>query len=244
MKEKYKGELDYTKLVMYPYEYSKSTRRKLYEAMQELSIRIECEEYDPPECGHARARVSFSSWIEFPTEKLEMLKLMTGLLAMDPELAFRIDYYTTAHFSLLTAYSEKFHNTIEDAWKFFEKLHNEINQTASIQVKAPSPLKQWLSLSCEEIKMLRVLFDYFSEDPKMSSASPILADDVEAVADTYAWFYGESTETSREILKRLIRKLQTSVSMRIRTNNLKTMRASAETTQKLTHARVIGVGAK
>jgi len=44
-KEKYKGELDYEKIVIYPYEYDKSIRQKLYKTLKKLGICIECEQY-------------------------------------------------------------------------------------------------------------------------------------------------------------------------------------------------------
>jgi len=43
--KKYRGELDYEKIVIYPYEYSTKTRQRLYKALRELDVRIECEQY-------------------------------------------------------------------------------------------------------------------------------------------------------------------------------------------------------
>ncbi len=158
------------------------------------------------------------SLIEVSARELGMIKLMADFFAEKPELAAEIQRFTTAHYALMTAYSENFGIPTEDAWKVFEELEKKVNEAAYIHVEAPHPLKKSLPLSGEEANMLRVIFDYFSENPKMVSASAILSNEVDELAITYQWFYGkENGEVAKEILENLVEKLQTSVSLRIET---------------------------
>jgi len=43
--EKYRGQLDYERIVIYPYNYSTETRQKLYKALRELNILLIAEQY-------------------------------------------------------------------------------------------------------------------------------------------------------------------------------------------------------
>jgi len=43
--KKYRGELDYERIVIYPYNHGTETRRKLYRALRELNIPLIVEQY-------------------------------------------------------------------------------------------------------------------------------------------------------------------------------------------------------
>ena len=158
------------------------------------------------------------SLIEPSARELGMIKLMADFFAEKPELTAKIESYTTAHYALMTTYSENFGIATEDAWKVFEELEKKVNEAEYIKIEAPHPLKKLLPLSKEEVDMLRVLFDYFSENPKMVPAGSFLSKRVDALADAYHWFYGrENGEVVKEILQKLVEKLQTSVSIKMET---------------------------
>jgi glutamate dehydrogenase/leucine dehydrogenase len=158
------------------------------------------------------------SLIEPSAKELGMIKLMADFFAEKPELTAKIESYTTAHYALMTTYSENFGIPTEDAWKVFEELEKKVTEAEYIKIEAPHPLKKLLPLSREEVNMLRVIFDYFSENPKMVPAGSFLSKRVEALADAYHWFYGkENGEVAKEILQNLIEKLQTSVSVKMET---------------------------
>ena len=158
------------------------------------------------------------SLIEPSARELGMIKLMADFFAEKPELTANIESYTTAHYALMTTYSENFGIPTEDAWKVFEELEKKVNEAEYIQIEAPHPLKKLLPLPREEVNMLRVIIDYFSENPKMVPAGSFLSTRVEALADAYQWFYGkENGEVAKEILQNLIEKLQTSVSIKMET---------------------------
>jgi glutamate dehydrogenase/leucine dehydrogenase len=158
------------------------------------------------------------SLIEPSARELGMIKLMADFFAEKPELTAKIESYTTAHYALMTTFSENFGIPTEDAWKVFEELEKKVNEAEYIKIEAPHPLKKLLPLSKDEVNMLRVILDYFSENPKMVPAGSFLSKRVEALADAYHWFYGkENGEVAKEILQNLVEKLQTSVSIKIET---------------------------
>ncbi len=155
--------------------------------------------------------------VELSARELGMLKLMVDFFAEKPELTVKIESYTTAHYALVTTYSENFGIAIEDAWKVFEELQKKINEAEYVHVKAPEPLRKLLPLSEEEKNMLRVLCDYFCENPKMAPAGSFLSKKAEALAEAYQWFYGSNGEVAREILQNLTEKLQTATFVKIDT---------------------------
>jgi len=158
--------------------------------------------------------------VELSARELGMLKLMADFFAEKPELTAKIESYTTAHYALATTYSENFGIPTEDAWKVFEGLQKKLNDAEYVHVKAPEPLRKLLPLSREELNMLRVLIDYFCENPKMAPAGSFLSNRTDSLAETYHWFYGSNDgngEAVREILKNLIEKLQTAVFVNIET---------------------------
>jgi glutamate dehydrogenase len=155
--------------------------------------------------------------VEFSARELGMLKLMADFFAEKPELTAKIESYTTAHYALVTTYSENFGISTEDGLGIFNDVQKKINDAEYVQVKAPAPLNKLLPLSREELNMLRVLIDYFSENPKMAPAGAFLSKRVEALAEAYQWFYGNNGEVAGEILQNLIEKVQTSIFVKIET---------------------------
>lgn len=153
-------------------------------------------------------------------QELRMIKLMTDFFAEKPELAAKIESYTTAHYALALTYSENYGIPEADAWKVFEELERKINEAEYIHVEAPYPLKKWYAVSPEEINMLRVLIDYFSPNPKMTPASGFVTNRSESIIEAYKWFFGTSEgngELARESFRNLMEKTQTALSIRLET---------------------------
>jgi glutamate dehydrogenase len=158
--------------------------------------------------------------VEFSGRELGMMKLMADFFAEKPELATRIESYTTAHYALMTTYSENFGVPVEDAWKVFEELERKIKEAEYCYVEAPYPLQKWYCLSKEEINMMRVLIDYFSENPKMSPESPFASTRSESIIEAYKFFFGTTEgngEYARESYRNLMEKTQTALSMKLET---------------------------
>jgi glutamate dehydrogenase len=158
--------------------------------------------------------------VEFSGRELGMIKLMADFFAEKPELTAKIESYTTAHYALMTTYSENFGVPVEDAWKVFEELERKMNEAECVQVEAPQPLKRWYALSIEEINMLRVLIDYFAQTPRMNPESGFAATRPESIIEAYKWFYGTTEgngEYARESYGNLIDKVQSAVSIKLET---------------------------
>jgi glutamate dehydrogenase len=160
------------------------------------------------------------SSIELSGRELGMIKLITDFFAEKPELTAKIESFTTAHYALITTYSENFGIPEPDAWKVFEELERKVNEAEYIRVEAPQPLMRWRPLSKEEINMLRTIIDYFSEAPKMSPAGSFTSKRPDAIVEAYLWFFGSSVgngEAARENFQNLMEKFQTSVSVKLET---------------------------
>ena len=158
--------------------------------------------------------------IELSGRELGMIKLMTDFFVEKPELTAKIESYSTAHYALVTTYSENFGIPEADAWKTFEELQKKIDETEYIQIEAPRPINRWLQMSKEEINMLRTIVDYFSANPKMSPAGSFTSKRSESIIDTYVWFFGSTNgngEVARENFQNLMEKLQTAVSLKLET---------------------------
>ena len=160
------------------------------------------------------------SSVELSGRELGMVKLIADFFVEKPELTAKIESYTTAHYALTTTYAENFGIPEADAAKIFEELERKINEIEYIQVEAPQPLRRCRSLSKEEINMLRVLVDYFSENPKMAPAGSFTTKRPEVIIESYLWFFGSTVgngEAARENFQNLVEKLQTSVSIKLET---------------------------
>jgi len=158
--------------------------------------------------------------VELSGRELGMIKLMTDFFAEKPELTAKIESYTTAHYALTTTYSENFGIPEADAWKIFEEIERKVNEAEYIRVEAPRPLNKWLLLSKDEINMLRVIIDYFAENPKMAPAGSFTSKRPEAIVQAYLWFFGSTVgngEAARENFQNLVEKFQTSVSVKMET---------------------------
>jgi glutamate dehydrogenase/leucine dehydrogenase len=158
--------------------------------------------------------------IELTGRELGMIKLMADFFVEKPELTAKIESYTTAHYALVTTYSENFGIPEADAWKTLEELQRKINETEYVQVEAPRPINKWLQMSKEEINMLRTIIDYFSANPKMSPAGSFTSKRSESIIETYVWFFGSTngnSEVSRENFQNLMEKLQTAMSIKLET---------------------------
>jgi glutamate dehydrogenase/leucine dehydrogenase len=158
--------------------------------------------------------------VEVSGRELGMLKLMIDFFAEKPELTAKIESYTTAHYALVTTYSENFGIPEADAWKIFEELERKVTESEYVYVEAPPPLMKMRPLSKDEMNMLHVMIDYFGENPKMAPAGSFTSKRPEAIVQTYLWFYGSSAgngEAARENFDNLVEKLHTAVSVRLET---------------------------
>ena len=156
------------------------------------------------------------SLIELSATELGMIKLMADFFANKPELATKIESFTSARYALATAFSENFGVPVEDAIKVIESLESKIADAEYVQNEAVNGDKTFGSILRIELSMLKVLVDYFAESPKMSQVS-VIADRKEALVDAFHWFFGNTMEESRETLENLVSKIQNAASIEIET---------------------------
>jgi glutamate dehydrogenase/leucine dehydrogenase len=158
--------------------------------------------------------------IELSGRELGMVKLMADFFVEKPELTAKIESYTSAHYALLSTYSENFGIPIEGAGKTFEELEKKSNEAKYVHVEAPYPLQRWYSLSDEEVNMLHVLIDYFAENPKMAPVGSFMTSRSGAIIEAYKWFFGTTEgngEYARESFRNLMEKIQTASSIKTET---------------------------
>jgi glutamate dehydrogenase/leucine dehydrogenase len=157
------------------------------------------------------------SLVELSARELGMIKLMADFFAEKPELTAQLESYTSAHYALVTTYSEHFGVPHEEAWKVLEDLNKKISESQYMQVEAPKPIQNLRPLARNELDLLRVMFDYFSENPKMIPASSSFTERGDILADAFHWFFGASLEESRDLLNMLIEKIHTATSIQTET---------------------------
>ena len=158
--------------------------------------------------------------IQVSNKELEMVKLMVNFLGENPELCSKIDCFTTPHYALTKTYSENFSIPEADAWKIFEDLEKKIGEAEFIHVENTDLIKKWSPLFPEEVKMLRVLTDYFAPQPKMAPASGFVGNRLESTIETYKWYFGTvpgNGEAARESFRNFMEKTLKAMSIRIET---------------------------
>ena len=127
--------------------------------------------------------------IQVSNDELEMVKLIINFVS-DPQFSPQIDTFTKPHYALTKAYSENFDMPEADAWKIFESVEKKVNEAEFIYVQPPNSTKKWVSLLPEEVKILRVITDYFNAQPKLAPASGFVGNRLDSTIETYKWLYG------------------------------------------------------
>jgi glutamate dehydrogenase len=155
--------------------------------------------------------------VELSTKELAAMKLMADFFSEEPELTATIERFTTAHYALATTYSENFGVPIEEIWGILDRLNQKINESQYIELETSEAYQQMRSLCGDEIKMLRVIIDYFSENPKMIPSSPTFTERADILADAFHWFFGNTLNESKELVKTLIGKLADATSIHLET---------------------------
>ena len=160
------------------------------------------------------------SFVEFSTEELGMIQLMADFFAENPKITVQPESYTSAHYALISTYSEHFSIPEKTARNVLEGLNNKINASQYLQLEFSGPIQKLHPLSKNELNMLRILIDYFLEKPKILSPGEYFANRDE-LADAYHWFYGttyvDGNAEAREISRELFEKLQKSIAIQIET---------------------------
>ncbi len=155
--------------------------------------------------------------VEFSAKELGIIKLMADFFARKPELTIKLESFTSAHYALVTTYSEYFGFPAENVWQILEDLDKKIKESQYLHIETSDPTHKLHPLTRKEIDMLQVLINYFSENPNMIPASSSFTERSDVLADAYHWFYGITLEESKEILTELVEKLQSATSIQTET---------------------------
>jgi glutamate dehydrogenase len=155
--------------------------------------------------------------LEISAKELGIIKLMADFFTENPELTAKIESFTSARYALASAYSDNFGVPVEEAFKVIESLEDKIGAAEYIQVDALEDRQRFRSLPRHELDALRVLIDYFAENPKMTRVTAI-ADRKAALADAYHWFFGGCTpEEANEVCDDLISRILKATSINCET---------------------------
>jgi len=159
--------------------------------------------------------------VELSTDELNLLKLMADFFADKPKITAGLESYTSAHYALVSTCSEHFRVSEESARQFLEALREKVNACQYFQIEVSNSNQKLRLLSKSEINMLRVMIDYFSEEPKIVARGSQFSN-IEELADAYHWFFGlrdrvDGNLIARETTTELIEKLMNSVSIQMET---------------------------
>ena len=161
------------------------------------------------------------SIVELSANELHILQLMADFFADKPKVTARLKSYTSAHYALVSTGSESFRISEQNARTLLEGLREKVNSCQYLQIEVSDANHRFTLLSESELNMLRVMVDYFSENPRIVARDSHLTNS-EELADAYHWFFGlpnrvDGNLVARETCAVLVEKLQHSVSIHMET---------------------------
>jgi len=161
------------------------------------------------------------SLVELSTEEVNLLISMTDFFADKPKITTGLESYTSTHYALISTYSEHFKIPEETAKELLENLRSKVATCQCFQIDTSHPEKKVELLSESEINMLRVMIDYFSEEPKIVARGSQFSNK-EELADAYHWYYGipdrvDGNLIAREVAVDMVTKLHNSASIQMET---------------------------
>lgn len=161
------------------------------------------------------------SLTELTVAEIDLLRLMADFFAENPKITAELESYTSAHYALVSTYSEHFEVPEQEARRLLEGLREKVTLAQYLQIE-PSDVNRKVELLSEsELIMLRVMIDYFSENPKIVASNSHFAD-ADELADAYHWFFGlpdrvDGNALARRISAELVTKLQNSGTIHMET---------------------------
>jgi glutamate dehydrogenase len=156
------------------------------------------------------------SLVELSITELNLLKSMSDFFREQPDSLPATTSFTSARYALVTTFSQDQGVSVEDATKILEALESKVRDAEYVMAEGRSGVRGNGTLSRKELGMLRVLVDYFSEEPSIGEKSPI-ADRFEALVDSYQWIYGGDASAAREGYSQLLAKIQKATEVDVET---------------------------
>jgi glutamate dehydrogenase len=156
------------------------------------------------------------SLVELSPKELGVLKSMADFFGEQPDSLAATTSFTSARYALAAIFSENQGISVEDATKTLETLESKVRDAEYLMAEGRSVGKGNGTLTRKELGMLRVLVDYFSEEPSIGEKSPI-ADRFEALVDSYQWTFGGDASVAREGYAQLMAKIRKATEVDIET---------------------------
>ncbi|MFX1562296.1 MAG: Glu/Leu/Phe/Val dehydrogenase [Promethearchaeota archaeon] len=147
------------------------------------------------------------SLVELTEYELGMKKLMIDFFAENPELTEGLENFTTARYAIAVVFTENYGVSIEDAIQVIDSLEHKIRDAEYVKIEGNGIRNVSAVLTRSELELLRVLVDFFVEEPSVGSASK-LTDRHEMLIDAYYWVHGGDIETARVCCHSLISKMR------------------------------------
>lgn len=154
--------------------------------------------------------------VELTPMELGLKKLMADFFADQPQFTAGLESYTSARYALLAAFSENYRTAIEDADQVFISLEQKIRGAEYLRIECPGSANDKGSVTQQELNMLNIFLDYFSEEPSYGETS-FLTDRREALLDFYQWIHGGDIETARSCCDSLMQKITMATGIEIKT---------------------------
>ncbi len=154
--------------------------------------------------------------VELTPKELGLKKLMVDFFADSPKDTAGLEHFSSAHYALMTVFSQNYKIALEDTSKMFDMLSSKIRNAEYVKVECPGEIPGNGCLSKKEIEMLATMFEYFSEESSFAEAS-LLANRREALVDYYKWIHGGDLEEAHSCCHNLIDKIETATAIEIQT---------------------------
>ena len=154
--------------------------------------------------------------VELTPKELGLKKLMVDFFADSPKDTAGLEHFSSAHYALMTVFSQNYKIALEDTSKVFDALSSKIRNAEYVKVECPGEIPGNGCLSKKEIEMLATMFEYFSEESSFAEAS-LLTNRREVLIDYYKWIHGGDLEEAHSCCHNLIDKIETATAIEIQT---------------------------
>jgi hypothetical protein len=154
--------------------------------------------------------------VELTPIELGLKKLMVDFFADSPQDTAGLEHFSSAHYALMTAFSQNYKIALEDTSKVFDTLATKICSAEYVKVECPGETPGNGCLFKKELEMLTTMFEYFSEESSYAETS-LLANRREALVDYYQWIHGGDLEEAHSCFHNLVKKIEMATAIEIQT---------------------------
>jgi glutamate dehydrogenase len=154
--------------------------------------------------------------VELSPLELGLKKLMVDFFTDSPKDTAGLEHFSSAHYALMTAFSQNYKIAFEDTSKVFDMLAAKIRSAEYIKVECLGDTPRNDCLSKKELKILTTMFEYFSEETSYAEAS-LLTNRRDALVDYHHWVHGGDLEETHSCCIKLIETIEAAKAIEIQT---------------------------